>query len=212
MNMYIKSLCLLALSVVSLQCIAQKDPLLKKYYENVRGTFHEKNAYNTVAFVEQRWRIAGNTGFNESIWYVEDILKKAGYVNEKDAGPSSMLTYRIEKRPMRRPTWEPVDATVEIIGDPVPLLSFRTNRNMLAINSGSTPPEGVEAELVYIEKPTKDDLEKLDLKGKFFFAEQPISVVYRAAMAKGALGALGYALPAYTQPQKHIHSIQFSSV
>jgi hypothetical protein len=212
MNMYIKSLCLLALSVVSLQCIAQKDPLLKKYYENVRETFHEKNAYNTVAFVEQRWRIAGNTGFNESIWYVEDILKKAGYVNEKDAGPSSMLTYRIEKRPMRRPTWEPVDATVEIIGDPVPLLSFRTNRNMLAINSGSTPPEGVEAELVYIEKPTKDDLEKLDLKGKFFFAEQPISVVYRAAMAKGALGALGYALPAYTQPQKHIHSIQFSSV
>jgi hypothetical protein len=31
-------------------------------------------------------------------------------------------------------------------------------------------------------------------------------------VSRGAIGAIGYSLPAYTQPQKHIHSIQFSSI
>ena len=34
----------------------------------LRNAFVENNAYKTTAFVEQRWRIAGNTGFNESIF------------------------------------------------------------------------------------------------------------------------------------------------
>ena len=192
--------------------IGQSDPLLKKYYDVTREAFKENNAYETVAFVEKRWRIAGNAGFNESIWYVEEILKKAGYTNEASAKPTDILTYRIEKRTMKRPTWEPVDASVEIVGEKEPLLLFTTNRNMLAINSGSTPAEGIEAEVVYAEKATKEALDKSDLKGKFFFAEQGIGQVYRAAVSKGAIGALGYALPDYTQPQKHPNSIQFSSI
>jgi aminopeptidase YwaD len=191
---------------------AQTDPLLNKYYEETRKAFKENNAYETVAFVESRWRIAGNKGFNESIWHVENILKKAGYVNEQQAKPADRLTYRIEKRVMKRPTWEPIDARVEIVGEKEPLLVFSTNRNMLAINSGSTAPEGIEAELVYTEKATKEALDKLDLKGKFFFAEQSVGQVYRAAISKGAIGALGYAIPAYTQPQKHPNSIQFSGI
>jgi aminopeptidase YwaD len=200
------------LLLLPLLSMAQTDPSLKKYYEQTRKAFKENNAYETVAFVEQRWRIAGNTGFNESIWHVENILKKAGYVNEADAKSSDRLTYRIEKRSMKRATWEPITASVEIVGEKEPLLVFNTNRNMLAINSGSTPPEGVEADLVYAEKATKDAIDKLDLKGKFFFAEQSVGQVYRAAMPKGAIGALGYAIPAYTQPQKHPNSIQFSSI
>ncbi len=42
--------------------------------------------------------------------------------------------------------------------------------------------------------------------------EQGIGQVYRAARQRGALGALGYALPAYTQPLKHPNSIQFSGI
>ena len=203
---------LLTLFLLPVIIFSQQDPLLKKYYEETRKGFKEANAYATVAFVEQRWRLAGNKGFNESIFYVEEILKKAGYVNEQHARPTDRLTYRIEKRPMKRPTWEPVDARLEIVGETEPLLVFSTNRNMLAINSGSTPPEGMEAELVYVEKASKEALDKLDLKNKLLFAEQSIGQVYRAAISKGAAGALGYALPAYTQPQKHPNSIQFSGI
>ena len=44
-------------------------------YKTLRSEFNETNAYNTVAFVEQRWRLPGNSGFNESIYHVEQILK-----------------------------------------------------------------------------------------------------------------------------------------
>ena len=43
-------------------------------------------------------------------------LKKAGYVLEENATESDILTYRIEKRPLKRPTWESVDANVTIDG------------------------------------------------------------------------------------------------
>ena len=41
------------------------------HFINLRGSFIAQNAYETVKFVEPRWRLAGNSGFNESIFYVE---------------------------------------------------------------------------------------------------------------------------------------------
>ncbi|HCL06706.1 MAG TPA: peptidase M28, partial [Chitinophagaceae bacterium] len=196
----------------SLCSSAQSDPTLKKYYEQVRSHFKEEAAYKTVAYVEQRWRLPGNTGFNESIYYVEDILKKAGYVNESLAKAGDRLTYRVEKRPMRRKTWEPVNAEVVIVGEKEPLLSFKTNRNMLAINSASTTADGVEAELLYLPKTSADVLATHDLQGKIIFSDQSVSQVDRAVAGRGAIGVIGYGIPAYTQPDKHPNSIQFSSI
>lgn len=191
---------------------AQHNPQLKKYYELVRSAFKEQNAFETVSFVEQRWRLPGNNGFNESIYYVEKILKNAGYVQENTASPGDKLTYRIEKRPMRRKTWEPIDAIVEIVGDKEPLLSFKTNRNMLAINSASTPEGGYEAEVLFLPKTSADILATHDLQGKILYSDQPVSMVDRAASGKGVVGVIGYSLPSYTQPEKHNNSIQFSSI
>ncbi len=191
---------------------AQDNPSLKKYYEQVRKAFQEKSAFETVAFVEQRWRLPGNSGFNESIYYVEKILRNAGYVQENMASPDDKLTYRIEKRPMRRKTWEPVDALVEIVGEKEPLLSFKTNRNMLAINSASTPEGGYEAEVLFLPKTSADVLATQDLQGKILYADQPVSMVDRAVSGKGTIGVIGYSLPSYTQPEKHTNSIQFSSI
>ncbi|MFW2476392.1 MAG: M28 family peptidase [Sediminibacterium sp.] len=191
---------------------AQDNPSLKKYYEQVRKAFQEKSAFETVAFVEQRWRLPGNSGFNESIYYVEKILRNAGYVQENMASPDDKLTYRIEKRPMRRKTWEPVDALVEIVGEKEPLLSFKTNRNMLAINSASTPEGGYEAEVLFLPKTSADVLATQDLQGKILYADQPVSMVDRAVSGKGVIGVIGYSLPSYTQPEKHTNSIQFSSI
>ncbi|NCT92905.1 MAG: M28 family peptidase [Chitinophagaceae bacterium] len=207
-----RSLILLLLVGCSGGLMAQSDPTLKKYYEQVRAAFQEKKAFETVAYVEKRWRLPGNTGFNESIYYVENILKQAGYVQEQVAKAGDRLTYRLEKRPMRRKTWEPVDAVVTIVGETEPLLSFQTNRNMLAINSASTPAAGIEAPVVYLTKTSGDAVTKLDLKGKIVFAEQPVGQVDRLVAGRGAVGVMGYSVPAYTQPEKHPHSIQFSSI
>lgn len=192
--------------------ISQQDKALSEISSYIRKTFNEKNAFASVAFVEQRWRLAGNKGFDESIFYVESVLKEAGYIHESMATGNDRLTYRIEKRALKRPSWEPVDAVVEIIGESEPLLTFKTNRNMLAINSGNTPVGGLEAELVYAAKTSKEELDKLDLKGKILFAEQSTGQVHRMGVQRGAIGALGYSIPVYTQPQKYVNSIQFSGI
>jgi aminopeptidase YwaD len=191
---------------------AQPAAREKKYFKLLEKTFNEQQAYNTVWFVEQRWRLAGNSGFNESIYHVEKILQQAGYVKETNAETTAPLTYRIEKRPMKHATWEPVDASLYIVGEKEPVLQFKTNRNMIAMYSASTPAGGVTAELVYAGKGSAKELEGKDLTGKIVMAESGIGGVYGNAIKNGALGALAYSMPSYTQPSKHTHSIQFQGI
>src|SRR5687768_2431555 len=86
----------------AIQVWAQPAAREKKYFKLLEKAFDEQQAYKTVWFVEQRWRLAGNSGFNESIYEVERILKQAGYVKETNGEATATLTYRIEKRPMKR--------------------------------------------------------------------------------------------------------------
>lgn len=199
----------LPLLLLAVNGLAQSSSREKELAAQARAHFNADNALKTVAYVESRWRLAGNTGFNESIYLVEKQLKDAGYINEAGAPANTRLTYRIEKRPMKRLTWEPVDAQVYIVGEAAPVLSFRTNRNMIAINSSSTPDEGIVADLVLIENEAQW---KQDLKGKIVMSDGGIGGVYAKALQNGAAGALGYDLPSYTQPEKNIHSIQFGSI
>lgn len=180
------------------------------YFKITRAGFNEKNAFETTSFVEKYFRIPGNTGFNASIYYVESILKKAGYVQEVSNEFEAPLTYRIEKRPMRGKTWEPVNASITIVGETQPVIAFETNRNMIPINCPSTPAEGVTAELVFVGKGTPAELEGKDLKGKIVFAEGYLNSA--AAKKAGAIGVLRYAMPAYNQPEKYQTSISFGSV
>jgi aminopeptidase YwaD len=193
------------------RCLAQKAAIqMARYYKELQQSFDSSQAFQTVEFVEKRWRLAGNTGFNESIHYVESILLKAGYTKETKNEKEAVLTYRIEKRPLRRPAWEPVDASVTIAGEAEPLLSFSSNRNMLAINSGSTPAGGVEAELIPVK--SAKELDTLDIKGKIVFGETYIQDLYATATEHGALGVMFFRVPAYNQPAKHINSISFQSI
>jgi aminopeptidase YwaD len=198
---------------------AQKKVLPKKvevpfesHYTNLRSAFIANNAYETVKFVEPRWRLAGNAGFDESIYFVEKILQQAGYKKEENGEADGPLTYRIEKRKMSRPTWEPVSASLTIAGDSKPTLEYSTNHNMMAINSASTPSVGVTSAIVYVGKGTKADFEGKDVSGKIVFGEAGARSLYNLAIEKGALGVLAYSIPAYNQPEKNINSIQFQGI
>lgn len=168
-------------------------------------------AYNTVAFVEKYWRVVGNTGFNKTVYKIAEQLEKDGYVLEEKATENDILTYRIEKRPMKRPTWESIDATLSIVGDSLPLLSHDTNRNMIAMNSYSTPKEGISAEVIHI-KDIKQ-LPKTNVKGKIVFAETHPYRIFKSAIQKGgAVGIITFNNPKYLQPEKNTTSIQFRSI
>lgn len=193
---------------------AQKKAVITTddYYPLLRKTFIESDAYKTVAFTEQCWRIAGNKGFDEVIYYVENILQQAGFKKEVIGENDATLTYRIEKRKTNHPAWEPVDASLMVEGTEEPLLQFSTNRNMLTIYSASTAAEGETGEIIYVGNGTAKDFEAKDVKGKIVFGEAPAWSLYKRAIEKGAIGILAYNMPAYTQPEKHTHSIQFGSI
>jgi len=191
---------------------AQKNKTIDGYYPVLRKAFVEANAYKTTGFVESRWRWPGNKGYNESIFYVENLLKQAGYVKQVNGDDDGPLTYRVETRPALVRTWDPISATVTIEGEQNPLETFATNFNMIAQFSGSTPAGGVTAEVVYLTRAEMASATPDKLKGKILFSDSPIGQVFTAAAKNGALGAFGYALPAYTQPEKNVNSIQFSRV
>lgn len=195
----------------SLVAFAQSTPF-EDHYVNLRGSFSAKNAYETVKFVEPRWRLAGNTGFNESIFFVEKILQQAGFKKEVNGEGDGPLTYRIEKRKMNKLTWEPVSASLMLEGDNKPVLEYSTNHNMMAINSASTGVEGITAEVVDVGRGTKKDFEGKNVTGKIVFAEAGARSLYALAMENGAVGALAYSIPPYNQPEKHVNSIQFQGI
>jgi len=205
-----KTKILFLLLLAGVTCYAQNTT--DGFFKMTRAGFQEKNAYETTAFVEKYFRVPGNTGFNASIHYVENILKKAGFVEQKKNEFEAPLTYRIEKRAMKNNTWEPIDANIDIIGETQPLISYKTNRNMIPINCGSTAADGVTANVVYIEKIVSAEIEKIDLKGKILFSENNPSRLLQIATKAGAIGVLGYSMPKYTQPEIHQTSIQFGSM
>ena len=207
----------LALALVASAVFSQKPPntpaAVEHYFDLVRPVFSAQRAYDQVAFMDRYFRWPGNTGFNASIHRVEDILKAAGYVEESKARPTDVLTYRVEHRPMRQPAWEPIDARVTIIGQASPVLEFATNRNMLAINSFSTPDSGVLAQLIDVGKGSAADYDRQPVAGRIVLADGNVGRAFAEAVQKrGALGVLTYGMPAYTQPEVHPHSIQFGSV
>ncbi|MEQ9443257.1 MAG: M28 family peptidase [Cyclobacteriaceae bacterium] len=181
------------------------------YSKLITREFTGDLAYNTTAYVEKYWRVVGNSGFDSSIYEIVRNLKQSGFVMEDNASAQEPLTYRIEKWPMEKPTWEPVDARVMIEGEEEALLQFATNRNMIAINSYPTPKEGVSAEVVYV--PDTLTLKEIDVTGKIVFSEMHPHPLFEAAIIQGgAIGLITYNNPDYIQPEKNTTSIQFRSI
>ena len=190
------------------------DATIARYFDQVRAAYSGERAMEIVAFMEPTWRVPGNAGFDASIARVVEVLDAAGYVAEEGADPDATLTYRVERRPLSRPTWEPVGGALDLIGPGGgPILRFSSNFNMIAANSYSTPPEGVEAELVYVGDGRPERFEGLDVQGKIVFGDTSVRRLFsEAVQRRGALGVLSYSMPAYTRPEENTHSIQFSSI
>ncbi|TJY38223.1 M28 family peptidase [Pontimicrobium aquaticum] len=206
-----KIIFLLVLTITFFSCKQNNEITSQEYFNIVNQELTGDLAYETTAFIEKYWRVVGNTGFNKSVYRIAEQLEKDGYVLEENATKNDVLTYRIETRPLERPTWESVDATVTINGEEQPLLSHDTNRNMIALNSYSTDEEGDTAEVVYIEDIKK--LAETDVKGKIVFAETHPGRIFKTAVTDGgAIGIITYNNPSYLQPEKNTTSIQFRSI
>jgi aminopeptidase YwaD len=188
-------------------------PAIDRYFTLVRSEYSGERAKDLVAYMGGWFRWPGNTAFDASIDRVVRQLHDAGYVNEDSTAKGTRLTYRIEKRPIRGLAWDPQAASLTIVGDKTPLLAMKSNLNMLAINSYSTPDSGVLAEVVDAGKGTPAELDRANVKGKIVLAEAGVGPLFaEAVQRRQAAGVLAYRMPAYTKPEINRTSIQFSSI
>jgi aminopeptidase YwaD len=198
--------------IVSHSCSQEQEhqPLSQRYFDIIRPEFTGDLAYETTDFVAQYWRVVGNTGFNKAVYWISEHLEKAGYVLERKATDKDRLTYRIETHAMEHPTWEPVSASLQIVGETGPLLVSESNRNMTYLNSASTTKEGITTEVVHLKD--KSDLSNYEVKGKVIYIAASAGRLVQKLMDQGALGIITYNNPRYLQPEKNTTSIQFRSL
>lgn len=179
----------------------------------VDAEFDGDLALATVAEFDGLIRWPGNADFDAAIAQVVEGLEAAGFVKEQDAAARDRLTYRVEEYPLEEPAWRPVDATLRIDGDDEPLMTFSTNRNLLAVNSYSTPVGEMVLDVVDVGEASGEALDAFDLRGKAVLGDRDVGPLFEdAVIARGAAGVLGYSMPAYTQPQVARDAVQFGYV
>jgi aminopeptidase YwaD len=169
-------------------------------------------AREMVGTMDPTWRLPGNAGFNSALDEVVAALEASGYVAE-GPGVTAPLTYRLERRELTRPTWDPVSASLGIVGQDEPLMTLASNINLVGASSFSTPPGGIEAELVDVGGGSAQEFEGKDVTGKVVLADGSVGGLFRRAVQEnGALGVLAYRLSSYNRPEENRDIAAMSSI
>lgn len=184
-------------------------------------------AFSTVDYVAGFYRDPAGRGFDASLDTVVKLLRAAGYVPEDagfipEQGPPR-LTYRIESKAQLKNVWSPLGASITLAGRTTPLEQTSTDHDLLPSNSWSTPPGGVDAEIVSVGSGSDAELDRAELKGRIAYFPTAgggrggrggggANPVARAA-ARGAVGVLlSQTLPKYNQQEKNRSAIGFSRI
>ena len=89
----------------------QLPPTAERAYQAVAPRFDRDIAMDTVRFLQQYWRLAGNPGYNASIDHIRARLAK------------TRTQVRVDEYPKAEPAWDYSRGTATIDGDTAPVLS-----------------------------------------------------------------------------------------
>jgi aminopeptidase YwaD len=169
----------------------------------IADRFDEHAAMDLVTFMDQYWREAGNAGFNASIDRVRQRLTASGFEPRQGAGTARPEVWTEEYG--KANGWDYSVGTLTLVGqDGQPdevLLSRERHRVALAINSFSTPPEGLEVPVVDVGDGDKDsDFARADIHGAVVMGKASLRWLWRGALPRGAVGIIGTDLEDYIRP------------
>jgi aminopeptidase YwaD len=155
-------------------------------------------ALETVRYLDQFWRIAGNPGYNSSIDYIRERLRGAGFADSPEKGRPF---FRVDEGSSTR-GWDYQVGTLSFADDGEVVLSRLRDRVSLCINSFSTPKGGVAAPLVDVGSGgDAADYEKVDVKGAVVLGDaDPGRLWQHAVKARGAIGVISTRAAAYIRP------------
>jgi aminopeptidase YwaD len=155
-------------------------------------------ALETVRYMDQFWRIAGNPGFNASIDYIKARLLASGFADSPEKGRPF-----VQVEEWRQPRgWDYQVGTVAFADDGEVVLSRLRDRVSLCINSFSTPKGGLTTRLVDVGDGSQAaHYENLDVKGAVVLGNADAGRLWQNAVkARGALGVISTSVAPYIRP------------
>lgn len=169
----------------------------ERAYRVMAATVDGAAALDVVAFMDGRWRLAGNPAYDASLDHIRGRLIAAGFRPE----PGAAAGVAVESFPTATPGWDYRVGTVAFADAPEPLLSAGGERFSLAINSFSTPAGGLTAPLVDIGRGTPADYAGRAVRGAVVLTDAPLGRVWRDAVKTwGAAGVISTSAAPYIRP------------
>jgi hypothetical protein len=174
-------------------------PSAERAYRAMSSRFDRDSALEIVAFMDRYWRVAGNPGFNASIDRIRERLLAGGF-SALPAGVPARV--RVDEFQNNGRGWDYRAGTLEFDGAAEPaLLSRERDRVSLAINSFSTPQEGLRAPLVDVGAGTAADFESKNVKGAVVLGDASLGRLWQDAVKRrGALGVVSTEIARYIRP------------
>ena len=180
---------------------------LEPVYRALDAAFEPQVAMDTVTYMAEFWRVAGNPGFNASQDYILAGLKEAG------------VQAWVEEFPNEGHGWELVSARLpyflregsRMTGGEV--MDSAQLRVAAAVNSFSTLPD-FDAPLVDVGQGTDDgDYEGKQVRGAVVLATGRARAVWpHAIVERGASGIISSYVPSYNKPAETPGIVAWESV
>ena len=153
--------------------------------------FSGEEAKNFAKEISLHHRVPGSSGFHEAVEYTRWILENFGLDVAIDTRPLdgefNIWTWTFPH------AWDIISADLTVTEpEPETITTFDETPVCVHKSSAPTPPEGVEAELVYVGEGTEEsDYADRDVKGKIVLARGAGEAVAELAVTKhGALGVV----------------------
>ncbi|MHA1596351.1 MAG: DUF4910 domain-containing protein [Candidatus Asgardarchaeia archaeon] len=165
------------------------EKMIRVVSDELSGNYAKRN----VSEISNFHRIQASPGIKKAVMFVASKLKEFGIKHEvlsfKSDGKKKYLGWR---SPVG---WEVKKGYIKMVSPKEKLLgSFDDTPTCVVAYSAPTPPEGLEAEVVYVGRGIREeDYEGKDLKGKFVLSYgPPYEVFLQAAVKRGAVGLIFY--------------------
>ena len=172
-------------------------PTAERAYRALSTRVDGLGAMETVRFMDQFWRLAGNPGFNASIDAIRARLIAAGFAAAPDKDRPFV---RVDEWGQPR-GWDYEIGTVAFADGGEVLMSRLRDRVSLCINSFSTPKEGVTARLVDVGSGDAASFENADVKGAIVLGDADSGRLWQQAVkVRGALGVISTRVAPYIRP------------
>ena len=169
--------------------------MFKQVFEKLKSEVSGEIAYNYVAEISRHHRIQASPGLRDAARFAVETWKAAGIDAEIHSYPADGKGFAWSSLMFKE--WDCFDAELRLV-EPAEKARFlaRWSEAKLSLiqRSHPTPPDGVEAEVVYVGKGEEQkDYKGLDVAGRMVLTDGDVTRVHQLAVEeRGALGLIYY--------------------